>query len=62
MCLLDETEDDEMIIQKLKNILKLSNENYNIITQDSYNISIKNYTYTQAIERFNKIIDFICNN
>jgi len=35
---------------------------YLINQMNQNNISIKNYTYTQAIERFNKIIDFICNN
>ena len=62
MCLLDETDTDEVIIEKIKNILNLSKEDYNHIIKESYKISIENHSYTNAIERFNKIINYICNN
>ena len=62
MCLLDETDTDEVIIEKIKNILNLSREDYNNILIESYKISIENHSYINAIERFNKIIDYICNN
>jgi hypothetical protein len=59
MCLLDETDNDEVIIEKIKNILNLSKEDYNDIIRESYKISIENHSYTNAIERFNKIINYI---
>ena len=62
MCLLDETDTDEVIIEKIKNILNLSKKDYNHIIKESYKISIENHSYTNAIERFNKIIYYICNN
>jgi hypothetical protein len=62
MCLLDETDTDEVIIEKIKNILNLSKEDYNDIIRESYKISIENHSYINAIERFNKIIYYICNN
>tara|TARA_B100001250_G_C19729578_1_gene757795 strand:+ start:75 stop:1250 length:1176 start_codon:yes stop_codon:yes gene_type:complete len=62
MCLLDETDTDEVIIQKLQNILNLSNEDYNDIIRDSYKISVENYSYIQGVERFNKIINYIDEN
>ena len=62
MCLLDETDSDDIIIEKLKNILSLSNKDYNMIIDESYNISMNNYTYDQSLIRFNKIINYICEN
>ena len=62
MCLLDETDTDEVIIEKIKNILNLSKEDYNNIIRDSYKISIENYSYNQGVERFNKIINYIYEN
>ena len=62
MCLLDETDTDEVIIEKIKNILNLSKEDYNNIIRDSYKISIENYSYNQGVERFNKIINYIYKN
>ena len=62
MCLLDETDSDEVIIEKLKKILELSDTNYNNIIKNSYNISIENYIYNNGLERFNKIIDYMCKN
>ena len=49
------------IIDKLKKILDLSQEEYNKIVENSYNVSINNYTYNQGLVRFNKIIDYINN-
>ena len=62
MCLLEETDSDIEIIEKLKKILNLSNDQYNKIINDSYDVSINNYTYKQGLLRFNKVIDYINNN
>ena len=62
MCLLEETDSDIEIIEKLKKILNLSSDEYNKIINDSYDVSINNYTYKQGLLRFNKIIDYINNN
>ena len=61
MCLLEEKDSDIEIIDKLKKILDLSQEEYNKIVENSYNVSINNYTYNQGLVRFNKIIDYINN-
>ena len=61
MCLLEETYTDELIIHKLKNILSLSSEEYNNIVKKSYEISMENYTYTQGLEKFDKIFNYIYN-
>ena len=62
MCLLEDTDSDIEIIEKLKKILNLSSDEYNKIINDSYDVSINNYTYKQGLLRFNKIIDYINNN
>ena len=62
MCLLEEKDSDEIIINKLKKILDLSKEDYNKIIDDSYNISINNYTYNQGLVQFNKIINYVNTN
>ena len=55
MCLLEETDSDDIIIQKLENILNLSEEDYKKIIENSYKISLENHSYIKSIERFNKI-------
>ena len=62
MCLLDENADDNIIIEKIKTILNLSKKDYFKIINDSYNISINNYSYTQGLNRFNKVINYINTN
>ena len=59
MCLLHETDSDSIIIDKLKKILDLSEEEYNKMITDSYNVSINNHTYSQGLVRFNKIMNYI---
>lgn len=61
MCLLEEKDSDIEIIDKLKKILHLSKNEYNKIVDDSYNVSINNYTYNQGLVRFNKIMNYINN-
>tara|TARA_A100001015_G_C14932058_1_gene688860 strand:- start:1054 stop:1398 length:345 start_codon:yes stop_codon:yes gene_type:complete len=62
MCLLEETYSDIDIIEKLKKILNLSSDEYNKIINDSYDVSVNNYTYKQGLLRFNKVIDYIDKN
>ena len=62
MCLLDENDDDNTIIEKIKTILNLSKKDYFKIINDSYNISINNYSYTQGLNKFNKVINYINTN
>lgn len=62
MCLLEETDSDIDIIEKLKKILNLSSDEYNKIINDSYDVSVNNYTYKQGLLRFNKVIDYIDKN
>ena len=52
MCLLDETDSDEVIIEKLKKTLELSDTKYNNIIKNSYNVSIKNYIYNNGFRAF----------
>ena len=59
MCLLQENDSDNIIIDKLKKILHLSEDEYNKMIKDSYNISINNHTYSQGLVRFNKIMDYV---
>jgi predicted transcriptional regulator len=62
MCLLEEKYDDNTIIDKIKTILNLSKKDYFKIINDSYNISINNYSYTQGLNKFNKVINYINTN
>ena len=59
MCLLQENDSDNIIIDKLKKILHLSEDEYNKMITDSYNVSINNHTYSQGLVRFNKIMNYI---
>ena len=61
MCYLDENMSDEQIIDKLKLYLDLNKNDYNTLVKKSYNITNSCFTYKNASDYFNHLLNFIDN-
>ena len=62
MCYLDETMDDNTILNKLKSFINMNDYDYNNIIYQSYEYTKNNLSYNNAVIHFNKIFNNITNN